>query len=205
MKIITSVVAISCVILLSLFTGACDTGAGQTTGTKSTTTNNQSIQTIIEGEVAGYYANMAELSRETDLIAYGKIDGVIEVKEQIVGHNPKGNNILYFTDFNFNISQCLKGDEKEAVIIHQVGAAGKMVVNRDPLFEQGEEYVLFLRKTESDVYLVLGVHQGRFKVVDGKVYSMDNIIPDKIFINPGLSYNGVELEDFIGYISEELE
>jgi hypothetical protein len=50
MKIITSVMVISCMIFLSLSAGACDSGPGQTTSTENTTTNNQSIQTIIEGE-----------------------------------------------------------------------------------------------------------------------------------------------------------
>jgi hypothetical protein len=80
-----------------------------------------------------------------------------------------------------------------------------MVVTEDPLFEQGEKYVLFLHKTESGVYYVLGAYQGRFKVVDGKVFSMDNVIDDKIFISPELSYNGIELEDFIGDIYKALK
>ncbi len=201
MKILASIIVISCIMILSLSAGACDTGPNQT---ESSTTTSQSILTI-EGCVAGYYANMEELSSEADLIAYGEIDVVIDVQESIMAQSDTRTSFYYTTDFNFNISQVLKGDETEEVIIHQLGAAGKMVVSGDPLFEQGEEYVLFLHKTESGVYYVLGACQGRFKVVDGKIFSMDNLISDKIFISPELSFNGVDLEDFIGEISEELE
>jgi hypothetical protein len=191
-------------ILLSLSAGACNTNIQQTTGTESSTTTNQSILTV-SGSVAGYYANMEELSGAADLIAYGEIDGVIEVQEYIMAQTDREDILYYTTDFNFSISQVLKGDEKEEAIIHQLGAAGKMVVTEDPLFEQGEKYVLFLHKTESGVYYVLGAYQGRFKVVDGKVFSMDNVIDDKIFISPELSYNGIELEDFIGDIYKALK
>jgi hypothetical protein len=204
MKIITSIMVISCMILLSLSAAACDTEPSQTTSTESTTTDNQSILTI-SGSWASYYANMEELSREADLIAYGEIDRVIEVQEQIVGHNPKGDMIHYYTNFNFKISQVLKGDGIEEAVIHQMGAAGKMVVPDDPMFKKGEEYVLFLHKTETGIYFVLGGPQGRFMVDGGKVFSMDNIIGDKVFLSDDLSYNGIELDDFMGDISKELK
>jgi hypothetical protein len=204
MKIITSIMVISCMIFLSLSAGACDSGPGQTTSMESTTTTNQPVITVF-ADVAIFYTNLEDLSRDADLIAYGEIESVIEVKEQIVGHNPKGNNIHYYTDFSFSINQLLKGDMIEEAVIHQMGAAGKMVVHEDPLFQQGEKYILFLHKTESGVYYVLSGPQGRFKVDDGKVFSMDNIDGDNSFISPELSYNGMDLEDFIGDISEALQ
>jgi hypothetical protein len=204
MKTITSVMIISCMIILSLFSAACNTDTQQTEATENITTNNQSILTV-SADPATYYANIAELSLDADLIAYGEIDRVIEVQTRTISHTDRGDILHYYTDFSFNTSHILKGDETKEAIIHQMGAAGKMVVIGDPLFESGEEYILFLHKTESGIYYVLGGPQGRFKVEDSKVYSMDNAYTDKILISPDLSYDGVDLENFIGYIANELE
>ncbi len=203
MKVYGIVTAITSLILLSFFTAACDTEPGQTTDTESTTTNNKI--TIVSVDWAIYYQNIAELSLDADLIAYGEIDRVIEVQAQTISHTDRGDNIHYYTNFSFDISQVLKGDETEEAIIHQLGAADKMTVMDDPLFEPGEAYILFLRKTESGICYVLGGPQGRFKIEDGKVYSMDNAYTDKIVISPDLSFNGISLADFIGYINDELE
>jgi hypothetical protein len=99
-------------ILLSLSAGACNTNIQQTTGTESSTTTNQSILTV-SGSVAGYYANMEELSGAADLIAYGEIDGVIEVQEYIMAQTDREDILYYTTDFNFSISQVLKEMKKK--------------------------------------------------------------------------------------------
>jgi hypothetical protein len=202
MKIHGKLIAILTLLLLSIFSTACNTDTQQTGTTESTTTN--SLVTIVSVDWAIYYQNLAELYRGADLIAYGEIDRIIEVQAQTISHTDRGDIIHYNTDFDFNIIQVLKGDETEEAVIHQLGAAGKMTVMDDPLFEPGEAYILFLRKTESGICVVLGGPQGRFKVNDGKVYSMDNAYTDKIIISPELSYNGVDLNNFIAYITDKL-
>ena len=193
MKVFKSATAISSLILLSLFFAACNTDTQQTGVTESTTTNNTTA--IIYAEWASYYQDISELILDADLIAYGEIDRVVEVQKINISH----------TDFGFRINQLLKGDETKEAVIHQLGAAGIATVIDDPVFEQGEEYILFLHKTEAGIYCVLGGPQGRFKVADGKVYSMDNIISYQVLISPELSFNGVDLRNFIGYIIEKAE
>ncbi len=200
MKVYGKAAAILSLILLSLVYTACNTDTQQISNTENTTTNN--LITIVSVDWAIYYQNIAELYQGADLIAYGKIDRVIEVQAQTISHTDRGDNIHYNTDFSFDISRVLKGDETGEAVIHQLGAAGKMPVMDDPLFEPGEKYILFLRKTESGICVVLGGPQGRFKVDDGKVYSMDNAYTDKIMISPDFSYNGIDLEYFIAYITD---
>jgi hypothetical protein len=43
----------------------------------------------------------------------------------------------------------------------------------DPLFQSGDSYVLFLREWEPGKYNVVGGPQGGFKIVNGKIYSMN--------------------------------
>jgi hypothetical protein len=203
MKVYGKVMAITSIIFLSLFTSACDAEPAQTTSTESTATNNKI--TIVSVDWAIYYQNLAELFQGADLIAYGEIDRVIEVQEQTISHTDRGDIIHYNTDLSFHISQILKGDETEEAVIHQLGAAGKMVVIGDPSFQPGEAYILFLRKTESGIYLVLGGAQGRFMVDNDKVYSIDNSIDEEIIISPDLSFNGVDLNNFIAYITDKLQ
>ncbi len=199
MKIVTQVLVTLAVLATVSFAGACNTDQNQIENQGNTVTVDEEGVYIALVDWADYYADIAELCRAADLIAYGEIDRVIEV------HGTVGIGGHYYTDFGLSVSQALKGNATEEAIIHQMGASGKMVVIDDPLFQQGEKYVLFLHKCDSGVYYVLGGPQGRFKVVDDKVFSMDNIVPDEISVSPDLSYNGTELEDFLGIVSAEVE
>lgn len=199
MKTAIKISSILAVLATVLCAGACNTDQNQIEGQESSTTEDGGeIHTAIV-DWADYYADITELCQAADLIAYGEIDRVIDVYGSI------GVGGHYYTDFGFSISRFLKGYEPGEAVIHQMGAAGKMVVINDPLFQQGETYVLFLRRLDSGFYYVLGGVQGRFRVIDDNVFSMDNIAPDEISISPDLSYNGIELEDFLGIVSAEVE
>ncbi|TES84429.1 MAG: hypothetical protein E3J92_01340 [Dehalococcoidia bacterium] len=154
---------------------------------------------------AEYYVDIGELCDAADLIAVGEISGVISESGEKVAEARWGGVLLYTTDFAFEIEQVLKGEGVEEILLHQTGAAGKQEISDDPLFEQGERCVLFLREYEAGKYCVLGGPQGRFMIIDDEVFSMNRILPDEAMISPDLDFDGVDLESFIGSVAANLE
>lgn len=168
--------------------------------------NDQNQGMITEVSWAEYYTDIGELCDAADLIAVGEISRVISESGEKVAEARWGGVLLYTTDFAFGIEQVLKGEGAEEIILHQTGAAGKQEVSDDPLFEQGERCVLFLREYEAGKYCVLGGPQGRFEIIDDEVFSMNRILPDEaIWLSAELDFDGVDLESFISSVEASLE
>ena len=157
--------------------------------------------TLVEVSWAEYYASIEDLSAEADLIAVGTVKGVVEVTGDVTGEARWGPVILYFTDFAFSVEQVLKGPQNVMeVMIHQTGAAGKYEVRDDPLLEPGDKYVLFLHEYETGKYYILGGPQGRFQIIEGEVFSMNNVLPGVVYLWPELDVQAVEKETFLGSV-----
>lgn len=166
----------------------------------------QNQGTITSVSWAEYYADIGELCDAADLIAVGEIDRVISESSEKVAEARWGGVLLYTTDFAFRIEQVIKGEEVEEILLHQTGVAGKQEVRDDPLFEQGERCVLFLREYEAGKYYVLGGPQGRFEIIDDEVFSMNHVLPDEaIWLSAELDFDGVDLESFIASVEASLE
>jgi hypothetical protein len=148
------------------------------------------------------YANIEDLSAEADLIAVGTVKDVIGVTADVVGAARWGPVALYFTDFAFSVERVLKGPQDlREVMIHQTGAAGKQEIPDDPLLKPGDKYVLFLHEYETGKYYILGGPQGRFQIITGEVFSMNNILPGIVSLPPGLDVKGVEKASFLESVS----
>lgn len=144
------------------------------------------------------YESIEHLSAVADLIAVGTVKGVVEVTGDVIAEARWGPVILYFTDFAFSVEQVLKGPQDvREVMIHQTGAARKYEIHDDPLLKRGDKYVLFLHEYETGKCYILGGPQGRFQIIDGEVFSMDNILPSVPDLGPGLGVQAVELESFL--------
>lgn len=144
------------------------------------------------------YASIEHLSAVADLIAVGTVKGVVEVTGDVIGEDRRGPRILYFTDSAFSVEQVLKGPQDvREVLIHQTGAAGKYEIRDAPLLKRGDKYVLFLHEYETGKCSILGGPQGRFQIIEGEVFSMDNILPGVVFLSPGLAVQAVEKESFL--------
>jgi hypothetical protein len=96
----------------------------------------------------------------------------------------------------------MKGEDIKEVVITQTGADGKDEIKDDPLFKSGEGYLLFLHEYEPGKYFVTGGPQGRYKIIGGKVYSMNHLLPSETYFPPeGLNMDGVLINDFVESIS----
>jgi hypothetical protein len=148
---------------------------------------------------AEFYASINDLSTEADLIAVGTVKDIVGVTSDVIGNPRWGPDILYFTDFAFSVEQVLKGPQDVGkVIIHQTGAAGKREIWDDPLLKPGDEYVLFLHEYETGKYFILGGPQGRFQIIEGEVFSMNNILsPGIVSLPPGLDVKGMDEASFL--------
>ncbi len=144
------------------------------------------------------YAGIEDLSAEADLIAVGTVKNIVGVTGDVIGEDRWGPIILYFTDYAFSVERVLKGPQDiREVVIHQTGAAGKEEIRDDPLLERGDGYVLFLHEYDTGKYYILGGPQGRFQIIENKVFSMNNIFPVNISLHPGLDVKGVEKANFL--------
>lgn len=123
------------------------------------------------------------------LIATGKIDRIIKVTND--------NNYLYTTQFAFKIDNLLKGNkETKEIIVNQIGSpdGSGFQFSDDPLFNVGENYLLFLRSNDNIHYFLPGPW-GRYQIIDGKTYSLNNTVEDKnVYQAPeGLDFNGIDI------------
>jgi hypothetical protein len=154
------------------------------------------------------YSSIDELVSDSfvDLIAVGEIDRVIGVTRNKAAENSRGPVYVYFTDFSFRIDSVLKGADTKEVLIHQTGAVGEGEIDQDPLFKPGERYVLFLHEYEPGKYFVTAGPQGRYRIIDDKVYSMNHMLPPKTyFVSEGLDIDGVLESDFIESIVRKIQ
>lgn len=142
------------------------------------------------------YLSIQDLHAAADLVAVGTIDKVLSEQPEGLGKETKGF-VLYGTDFAFDVEEVLKGKtEAQQISIHQTGASAKQQqINDDPLMAPGEQYVLFLQKYEAGKYFILGGPQGRFKISDDSVYSM-NRVNENIMVPAGLDINGSPKDEF---------
>ncbi len=145
------------------------------------------------------FEDLAELCSSSDLVAAGVIDRVASV-EAATG------SPLFFTKFVFRIEKTYKGNETGEIILNITGAPDKpgSALEEDPLFNVGERWILFLREYEEGLYYSLGPW-GRYKVVDGLVYSMNRLLSMSWYNFPGLDFRGVGIETFDRRLSDVLD
>ena len=143
--------------------------------------------------------DMQGLFTTADAVVVGKIGKVIDETNELLGESRFGKNYMYYTDFEFIIEANLKAEVKNnSIIIHQIGKAGTQELEDDPLFQSGDSYVLFLREYKPGNYTVLGGPQGKFKIVNDKIYSLNYIYSgNNIQLPAATQVNGVSKTEFL--------
>ena len=142
---------------------------------------------------AGYYPNISDLYESSDII----IRGIVRESHRRVSDDIE-------TVHQVEILDLIKGQYNEnAIPVTQMGGSyfiGKVVEPDDfPLFDRGDEVVLFLKQWGNGVYRSLGGPQGSYMVIEGKVYSVGEKL-ERVH-SPGLSVNGTEVNVFCDMIS----
>lgn len=145
------------------------------------------------------YENLGELAADADLIGVGTMDRTIEV---VPDEATRGQT--YLTRSAFRVERVLKGKAEGEITISQMGAVGWAEEYGNPIFKPGEEYFLFLRDGGSGIYYLL--HPlGRYKIMDGNIYSMNYVLPTGQSRPPqDLKFWKIDLEEFIDRVTEEM-
>lgn len=116
---------------------------------------------------AEWYTDIKSLKHHSDLAVVGSIAGVSKMT---------GNPPLVYTQFIFHISRTIWNPKHLAtsgqVIVNQTGGiVGNDLyeIRDDPLFQQGEAMILFLRSNTPGLFFVAGGPSGRFELHNGMV------------------------------------
>ncbi|HKE63875.1 MAG TPA: hypothetical protein VKB59_04385 [Micromonosporaceae bacterium] len=117
------------------------------------------------------YHSLAALKENADVAVAGKFERTIRVTKDEDG--------VPYTDFGFNVERVLLGPRSGSPVsagttleIHQPGAASSGVITEiddDPLFQVGDQAILFLHEYSPGKYFVIGGPGGRFSIVGGSV------------------------------------
>jgi len=145
-----------------------------------------------QASIAEYYKDFDSLSQTSDAIVIGKVTQIAYQKENTIR-----------TYYIFAVSQKLKGEAGDVIL---------MVDYFLPLPIVGEQYVLFIKLSPTGTFFILGADQGRYKLVNDRVYSMDFVAPTNISetdgnippVPPELRINGISKQDFIKIILDTL-
>lgn len=144
------------------------------------------------------FDTLDELCNDSDinLIAIGTFKNIIEIENySSIPEHPQ-----YMTMFGFHVEKTLKGKCVKEIIVTQDGSPNIQGngLKDDPLFNIGERYLLFLTKIKNyqDTYNHPGPW-GRYQIIDGKTYSVNNTVEDsKVRApGPGLDFNGIDISE----------
>lgn len=153
-------------------------------------TSGQAQQTSVDGKSAStqncdMQASWAEgfnslkslkQAKDLDLAVQGKFTKILSTEGSM---NPSGDSL--FTNLVFTVSKVLLSSHNQLngsvrdITIHQSGGLQGNTLHQvcgDPLFQVGEEAILFLHQFSPGHYMVIGGPSGRFVVRDGLVQSV---------------------------------
>ncbi len=133
-----------------------------------------------------HYENMQSIYDKADLI----------VIASVIKSIPEQRANMIFTKQYLDIKKYIKGEEKKGtdISILQTGGILNGITTAEiaeaPLLELNKEYVLFLRKSNEDHYLVMGGFQGIGEINHGKIEV--NVKTDEI----GKVLNDMKIDSF---------
>ena len=147
------------------------------------------------------YSSVEELAKASDGIIIGKlVDSYVWEYPLENKHVP-----LLFTYYTVEVQSVITGEITEDVISVYVDGGIRngveYTIEDSPLPNIDDTMILFLWKTPEKAYTTRGGPQGRFKIVDGKVYATDEYEGKDNSITNHLKPNTLKLEDFIKKIS----
>lgn len=154
-------------------------GCSQSSQPNQAQTQNQgqtttSIQTVnMDASWTRLYHDVKSLKQDADIVVRGSITKVAGITQ------PQKGPVM--TDFTFTISHVVWDPHQQvkgtSIIIHQTGGVVGNIryqISDDPLFQVGEQAVLFLHQYSPGHYYVIGGPSGRFTVQGGTVRSIND-------------------------------
>ena len=207
-KTIEALAATALAVILAMGCGRQMTATPQQSETASIHTypgeaTRAPVSSVPEEQMLVSWAEGAEsikaLYEMSDVVAVGKVAGIASQSEVVVGETRMGREVVYLTDYMFQIDRALKGTSENVAMVRQTEQPnGNGEIKDDPAFQIGAHYVLFLREGELGKHHVIGGPQGRFVLVNGQVFSMNFFVPERnIHLPEGLHVNGLNEADFL--------
>lgn len=158
---------------------------------------NQSTEIIPDADWASHYDNINDLIKNSGIIIKGKV----------IDSKPEQRVDLIFTMQEVKIEKVYYGEIKEGDTVSVLQTGGELNGKKTtpfreaPIWNKGDEYLLFLEHTDEGHYLVLGGYQGAGRIENNKVkfskVKNDNIA--KEFSNKKL----LDIESYISQIINE--
>lgn len=151
------------------------------------------------------YGSVRELAESCDLAAYVKITG----RDDDDKYKSIGVNMTIYTA---EIQESLFGQKEGTIRIVMTGKIDdeeKKVyeIVDDPLMKSGDEFFVFARANENGTYTILSGPQGRFEIIDNKVYSL-NVSNEQVAKNnpwTNITVDKQPKEDFYTEIKEYVD
>jgi len=182
----TSTIGVAAVVMAMTMTATV--GACSGSGTPTAAVAASPVKTVyLDASWAEYYHSVADLKSHSDLAVEAKITKVLD-------QTTTDGNIPY-TDFQITVEsvlydpahriQAASTAQPATLSLHQTGGTlngQKLMIEDDPLFTTGEQYVLFLREYAAGHYMVVGGPTGRFTVS-----SAGTLTP---IVKDGVSFSG---------------
>jgi hypothetical protein len=143
---------------------------------------------LLDASWAKLYHSFTDLKHDADLIVQGTVTQVLQTE------SPTDATPYPATDFLFTVSQVLQDPANRlqgtTLTLHQTGGMVDNTlyeVDDDPLFQPGEQSVLFLHEYQPGSYYVIGGPSGRFVIQNGTVQPIND---------EGVPYTGGSLNSF---------
>ena len=108
--------------------------------------------------------DLSALVEQSESIVQGKVEHVESAWDE--------QRKTIFTSVSVIVNEGLKGTPQSRIVVRQLGGklgAMNLSVVGMPPFHEGEEVILFLRRSSLSDYHVIGLSQGKFTVTEGFV------------------------------------
>lgn len=165
---------------------------------------------ILAAHWAKHFADLPSMARDSDAVIQGAVLRAMPVRffaDQDIRSDRFIGGIV-FTDYVVRVDKVLKGSlvQGQEIVVVQTGGSynGRtMQLEDDPLFESGEQAILFLKDISGDKihapdsqkFIVNGTPQARFRITGGQISAL---LSDDPFVG---KFNGVADGDFIQQVA----
>lgn len=130
----------------------------------------------LRGQTEMVKLHLEQLTEEADTIVQGSVTRLESA------WNDQRTEI--YTTITMLVEEVIKGAPSSEVTFRVAGGTIgnlSMFTSDDPLFEEGEQAIVFL-DTKGDVARIVGLHQGKYGVREGRVVKNEKLLPTAIFI-----------------------
>lgn len=116
--------------------------------------------------------NLRQMARDADLVFYGTVVGV----DYRASEAALGERAVPHTFVTYRIQEVFSGKTQEGTItLRFLGGRGKeaefLMIQGYPLFDVGDEDLLFVKGNGENACPLVGCEEGRFRSIDGQMYN----------------------------------